>query len=164
MFHTRCGSRLCTSFCKMCFESSTGRWAVLQLLCCPSKQTELSENILQNLFHNLPPQSVSFFYQSSEEYLENFSTMKSYALEDDYIMQLRRSSVHEITLGFGTMLSRLCNEMRCVLALLRLWPDKPPGAIYFNLGLPSASLGSPTRLALRQCSGQAKSAIDGARA
>ena len=31
-------------------ESSTGCWAVLQLPCCPSKQRELSENILHNLF------------------------------------------------------------------------------------------------------------------
>ena len=31
---------------------------------------------------------------------------------------------------------------------LRLWPDKPPGAICCTLGLPSASLGRPTRLAL----------------
>ena len=42
----------------MFFESSTGRWAVLQLLCCPCKQGELSENILQNIFHNLTPQTV----------------------------------------------------------------------------------------------------------
>ena len=42
----------------MFLESSTGRWAVLQLPCCPSKQGERSENILQNLFHNLTPQTV----------------------------------------------------------------------------------------------------------
>ena len=112
------GDNLLKRFCKMFSESSPGRWAVLRLLCCPSKPGELSENILPNLFHSLTSQTVSFFHQSSGEYLENFSTMKSYALEDDYIMQLRRSSVHEITLGFGTMLSRLCNEMRCAIALL----------------------------------------------
>ena len=39
--------------CILFSEISTGRWAVLQLLCCPSKQGELPENILQNLFHNL---------------------------------------------------------------------------------------------------------------
>ena len=38
--------------------SSTGRGAVLQLLCCPSKQGGLSENILQDIFPNLTPQSV----------------------------------------------------------------------------------------------------------
>ena len=31
---------------------------------------------------------------------------------------------------------------------VRFWPDKPPGAIYCTLGLPSASLGRLTRLAL----------------
>ena len=40
-------------FCKMFSESSLGRWAVPQLPCCPSKQGELSENILQNLSHDL---------------------------------------------------------------------------------------------------------------
>ena len=39
-------------------ESSTGSWAELQLPCCPSKQGELPENMLQNLFLNLPPQTV----------------------------------------------------------------------------------------------------------
>ena len=38
--------------------SSTGRGAVLQLLCCPSKQGGLSENMLQNLIHNLTAQTV----------------------------------------------------------------------------------------------------------
>ena len=36
-------------FCKMFSESSPGRWAVLQLPCCPSQQGELPENMLQNL-------------------------------------------------------------------------------------------------------------------
>ena len=112
-------------FCKMFSESSPGRWAVLRLLCCPSKPGELSENIFPNLFHSLTPQTVSFFHQSSEEYLENFSTMKSYALEEDYIMQLRRSSVHEITLGFGTMLSRLCNVMRCSADHIQTTDERP---------------------------------------
>ena len=40
-------------FCKMFSESSPGRWAVLQLPCCPSKEGELSENIIQNLSHDL---------------------------------------------------------------------------------------------------------------
>ena len=39
-------------------ESSTGRCAVLQRLCCPNNQGELSENMLQTLFHNrLMPQT-----------------------------------------------------------------------------------------------------------
>ena len=39
-------------------ESSTGSWAELQLQCSPSKQGELPVNMLQNLFLNLPPQTV----------------------------------------------------------------------------------------------------------
>ena len=39
-------------------ESSPGRWAVLQLPCCPSKQGELSDNFFQNRSHNLTPQTV----------------------------------------------------------------------------------------------------------
>ena len=38
-----------TWFCKPFSGSSPGCWAVLQLPCCPSKQGELLENILQNL-------------------------------------------------------------------------------------------------------------------
>ena len=38
-------------FCNMFSESSPGRWAVLQLLCWPSKQGELSETMLQNLWN-----------------------------------------------------------------------------------------------------------------
>ena len=41
--------------CNIFSESSTGRWAELLLPCCPSKQGELPENMLQNLFLNLPP-------------------------------------------------------------------------------------------------------------
>ena len=41
-------------------QSSTGSWAELQLPCCPSKKGELPENMLQNLLHNLPPQTVQF--------------------------------------------------------------------------------------------------------
>ena len=48
-------------------ESSTGRWALLQLLCCPSKQGELSEHILQHLFHNLTPQTVDVEPQCTGE-------------------------------------------------------------------------------------------------
>ena len=40
-------------------KCSTGSWAELQLPCCPSKQGELSENILQNHFLNLPPKTSS---------------------------------------------------------------------------------------------------------
>ena len=45
--------------CNMFSESSTGSWAEMQLPCCPSKQEELIENMLQNLLHNLPPQTSS---------------------------------------------------------------------------------------------------------
>ena len=45
-------------FCKMFSESSTGRWAVLQLPCCQSKQWKLSENILQNHRSKLQLQTV----------------------------------------------------------------------------------------------------------
>ena len=37
---------------------SPSLWAVLQLPCCPSKQREFSENILQNLQNKLPPHTV----------------------------------------------------------------------------------------------------------
>ena len=53
----------------MFFESSPGCWAVLQLPCCPGNQGELPENILQNLFNKLPPQTVykfCFRYLSAE--------------------------------------------------------------------------------------------------
>ena len=52
------GSNLFWRFCEMFIESSTGRSAVLQLPCCPSKQRELSENVLQNLRNKLPPHTV----------------------------------------------------------------------------------------------------------
>ena len=52
------GGRLRKRFCKIFSESSTGSWADLQLPCCPSKQGELPENMLQNLLLNLPPQTV----------------------------------------------------------------------------------------------------------
>ena len=52
------GGRLRKRFCNMFSESSTGSWAELQLPCCPSEQWELPENMLQNLFLNLPPQTV----------------------------------------------------------------------------------------------------------
>ena len=53
------GGRLRKMFCNMFSESSTGSWAEMQLPCCPSKQEELIENMLQNLLHNLPPQTSS---------------------------------------------------------------------------------------------------------
>ena len=40
-------------------ESSIGCWGLLELPCCLSKQKELSENMLQNLFNKLPPQTVA---------------------------------------------------------------------------------------------------------
>ena len=52
------GRQVEENVCNIFSESSTGSWAELQLPCCPSKQEELSENMLQNLFHNLPPQTV----------------------------------------------------------------------------------------------------------
>ena len=45
-------------FCDIFSDSSTGSWAELQLPCCPCKQGELPENMLQNLLLNLPPQTV----------------------------------------------------------------------------------------------------------
>ena len=56
--HTVWSGRLRKRFCNMFSESSTGSWAELQLPCCPSKQWELPENMLQNLLQNLPPQAV----------------------------------------------------------------------------------------------------------
>ena len=52
------GGRLREMFCYMFSESSTGSRAELQLPCCPSKQRELPEKMLQNLLLNLPPQTV----------------------------------------------------------------------------------------------------------
>ena len=52
------GGSLFRRFCNMFSESFSGRWAVLQLPCCPRKQGKLSENILQNLRNKLPPQTV----------------------------------------------------------------------------------------------------------
>ena len=42
----------------MLSESSTCRWAELQLPCTPSKLGELPEKMLQNLLLNLLPQTV----------------------------------------------------------------------------------------------------------
>ena len=53
------GVNLFQRFCNMYSESSPGHWAVLQLPRCPSKEGELSENILQNLLNKWPPQTVS---------------------------------------------------------------------------------------------------------
>ena len=53
------GGRFQKRFCKMFSESSRGSWTELQLPCFSSKQAELSENMLQNLRNNLPPQLVS---------------------------------------------------------------------------------------------------------
>ena len=54
-FCTDRGGRSWKRFCNMFSASSTGSWADLQLPCCPSKQGELPENMLQNLLLNLPP-------------------------------------------------------------------------------------------------------------
>jgi len=48
-------------------ESSTGSWAELQLPCCLSKKGELPENMLQNLFLNLPPQTVLYTHSPSTQ-------------------------------------------------------------------------------------------------
>ena len=53
------GGRLWKRFCNMSSESSTGSWAELQLPCCPSKEGELPENMLQNLLLYLLPQTVN---------------------------------------------------------------------------------------------------------
>ena len=45
-------------FCLLFLKSSPGCWAVLQLPCCPSKQGEPLENILQNLRKKWPPHPV----------------------------------------------------------------------------------------------------------
>ena len=52
------GGHLFRRFCKQISGSSPGRYAVLQLPCGPSKQGELSENLLQNLRNNWPPHPV----------------------------------------------------------------------------------------------------------
>ena len=52
------GRRLRKMFCNMFSRSFTDHWAELQLPCCPSKQGGFPENILQNIFLNLPPQTV----------------------------------------------------------------------------------------------------------
>ena len=55
---TVCGGRLSKRFRNLFSESSTGSWSEQQLPCCPSKQGELPESMLQNLLLNLPPQTV----------------------------------------------------------------------------------------------------------
>ena len=45
-------------FCNMFSESCTGSWAELNIPCYPCKQGKLPENMLRNLFLNLPPQTV----------------------------------------------------------------------------------------------------------
>ena len=58
LISTESAARLLKRFCNMFFESSTARWAVLQLPCCLGKQGELSEN---SLFYNLTADSVFVF-------------------------------------------------------------------------------------------------------
>ena len=52
------GGKLFRRFCNNFSESSLGRSAVLQLSCCPRKQGELSENILQTIRNKLPPKTI----------------------------------------------------------------------------------------------------------
>ena len=52
------GGHLFRRFCKLFSERSTGCWAILQLPCFPSKQGELSDNIVQNLRNKWPPHPV----------------------------------------------------------------------------------------------------------
>ena len=59
LLHTVWGGNLFRRFCNTFYESCTGRWAVLHLPCSPSKQEEISKNMLQNLRNKLPPQTVS---------------------------------------------------------------------------------------------------------
>ena len=59
MTSTVWGGNILKRFCKMFTQSSTGRWAVLQLPCCPCKQRELLENMLQNLRNKWPPYPVT---------------------------------------------------------------------------------------------------------
>ena len=53
-----------------------GRWATLELLCRPSKQGELPENILQNLRNKLPPQTV--FWRQLEVVLVTQGTLHAH--------------------------------------------------------------------------------------
>ena len=64
-------------FCNMFSESSTGSWAKLQLLCCPSKQGELPKNMSQNLLHNLPPKTVECPFFSAKNYIWDDRTLHS---------------------------------------------------------------------------------------
>ena len=66
------GGHLFQRFCSLFSESSPGRWAILQLPCCPSKQGELLENILQNLWGKWPPHPV-----------QRFSSSHSHGFEDE---------------------------------------------------------------------------------
>ena len=52
------GTATCSEGFVKCIESESGRWAVMQLPCCPLKQGELSENLLQNLRDKLPHKTV----------------------------------------------------------------------------------------------------------
>ena len=47
--------------------STTGSWAELQLSCSLSKEGELSEDMLQNLFYNLPPQTLQMQTRSERK-------------------------------------------------------------------------------------------------
>ena len=54
------GGSLFCRFGIMCSDSSSGHWAVMQLSCCLNGQGKLSENILQNLIHKLPPHLMQY--------------------------------------------------------------------------------------------------------
>ena len=66
------GGHLFWRVCKLFFESSPGRVAVLQLPCCPSKEGGLSENLLHNLRNKWPPHPVFNISESCLK-LENIS-------------------------------------------------------------------------------------------
>ena len=70
-------------------ESSPGRWAELQLPCCPSKQEELPENMLQNLLLNQPPQTVP-------------SLQKYFSLPQAKKQRLRKTRTVAATVAFST--------------------------------------------------------------
>ena len=65
MHDTVWGIRLWKRFCKMFSESSTGRWAALQLPCCPSKQGNFQRTFYNTFFTTWRPTVVYlglFFY------------------------------------------------------------------------------------------------------
>ena len=78
------GGRLSKRFCNMLSESSTGIWAELQLPCCPSKQGELLENILQNLRNKWPPHPVASYCPRRPSQLTQNNITKHGEWVDEY--------------------------------------------------------------------------------